>query len=609
MCKLSFDSRGSNPLPSLRSFFLAAPAAALLVVAPVARPQALGAVPASADGNRKALNQIFEDYWQDNLAHSPEFASTLGDKRYNDQISDYSVKAFNESLSREQGFLMRLAAIDNAGLSDQEKISRDLLLRQIVDDQESAEFKEWEMPINQMGGIYTTYPDLAGQLSFTTIKDYDDWIARLGLIPKAFDQVTTNMALGIEDHRVPPKYLLEKALDQVKAMAAQKPEDSPLALPLKNFPATIEPLEQERIKKQTLDAISQEVLPAYMRLARFMEVSYVPAGRTDPSISSLPDGAKYYQFLIHRNTTTDLKPDQIHQIGVDEVKRDEAEMLAIAQKLGFNDLASFRSSLNANPKLKATSGDAVLAAYKSYVGPMEAKLPELFGHLPKAKLEVVPVPAYLEKVMYPAYYEDGAPDGSRPGRLRVNEYNATDRNLYAIEAIAYHEGVPGHHLQISTAQELTDIPTFRKYEGYTAFVEGWGLYSERLGKEVGFYQDPYSDYGRLQADIWRAIRLVVDTGVHSQHWTRDQVVQYFHDHSAIEETTIQTETDRYIGWPGQALAYKIGQLKILELRDRAKKSLGDKFDLRAFHDQVLDAGALPLDVLSDRIDAWIASQK
>jgi uncharacterized protein (DUF885 family) len=596
-------------LPSLPSFFLAAAAAALLVIAPVARPQALGAVPASADGNRKALNQIFEDYWQDNLVHSPEFASMLGDKRFNDQISDYSVKAFNERLSREQGFLMRLAAIDTAGLSDQEKISRDLLLRQIVDDQESAEFKEWEMPINQMGGIYTTYPDLAAQLSFTTVKDYDDWIARLGLIPKAFDQVTANMALGIEDHRVPPKYLLEKALDQVKIMAAEKPEDSPLALPLKSFPATIKPLEQERIKKQTLDAISQDVLPAYMRLARFMEVSYVAAGRTDPGISSLTDGAKYYQFLIHRNTTTDLTPEQIHQIGLDEVKRDETEMLAIAQKLGFNDLASFRASLNTNAKLKATSGDAVLAAYKSYLGPMEAKLPQLFGHLPKAKLEVVPVPAYLEKVMYPAYYEEGAPDGSRPGRLRVNEYNATDRNLYAIEAIAYHEGVPGHHLQISTAQELTDIPTFRKYEGYTAFVEGWGLYSERLGKEVGFYQDPYSDYGRLQADIWRAIRLVVDTGVHSQHWTRDQVVQYFHDHSAIEETTIQTETDRYIGWPGQALAYKIGQLKILELRDRAKKALGDKFDLRAFHDQVLDAGALPLDVLSDRIDAWIASQK
>jgi len=240
---------------------------------------------------------------------------------------------------------------------------------------------------------------------------------------------------------------------------------------------------------------------------------------------------------------------------------------------------------------------------------MEAKLPQLFGRLPKAKLEVVPVPAYLEKVMYPAYYDDGAPDGSRPGRLYVNEYNATDRNLYAIEAVAYHEGIPGHHLQISIAQELQDLPAFRKYEGYTAFVEGWALYSEQLGKEAGFYQDPLSDYGRLQADMWRAIRLVVDTGVHSHHWTRDQMVQYFHDHSAIEETTIQTEVDRYIGWPGQALAYKIGQLKIFQLRDRAKSALGTRFDIRAFHDQVLDSGALPLDVLSDRIDAWLASQK
>jgi uncharacterized protein (DUF885 family) len=561
------------------------------------------------EDNRKALNQLFTDYWEDNLAHTPEFASTLGDKRFNDQISDYSVKAYNEALAREQAFLMRLAAIDTTGLTTQEKISADLLMRQFTEDQEAADFKEWEMPVSQLGGIQTTYADLATQLSFTTVKDYDDWIARLHQIPKAFDQTTANMAIGMDDHRLPPQYLLAKVLDQVKTMAAQKPEDSPFAQPLKSFPAAIKPLDQERIKQEMLDAIAHEVLPAYMRFARFLEVSYVPACRTDPGISSLPDGAKYYQFLIRRNTTTNLTPGQIHQIGLDEVKRDEAQMLVIAQKLGFQDLAAFRASLNANPKLKATSGDALLAAYSGYIGPMQAKLPQLFGRLPKAKLEVVPVPAYLEKTMYPAYYENGAPDGSRPGRLRVNEYNATDRNLYAVEAIAYHEGIPGHHLQISIAQELQDLPTFRKYEGYTAFVEGWALYSERLGKEVGFYQDPMSDYGRLQADMWRAIRLVVDTGVHTQHWTRDQMVQYFHDHSNIDETTVQSETDRCIGWPAQALAYKIGQLKILELRDRAKKAFGDKFDLRAFHDQVLDAGALPLDVLSDRIDSWIATQK
>jgi uncharacterized protein (DUF885 family) len=586
---------------------LAVAALLLLAVAPKLPAQTAPATPVA--DRRKALNALFQESWEDALKHAPEFASSLGDKRYNDQISDYSVKAYNEGLEREQGFMFRVAAIDPAGFTDQEKISRELLLRDFADDQEAAQFKEWEMPVNQLNGIQTTYPQLVAQLSFTTVKDYDDWIARLHAIPKAFDQVTTNMSIGIDDHRMPPKYLLLKVLDQVKELANQKPEDSPLAMPLKNFPAAIKPAEQERIKAEMLDAIAKEVLPAYLRFARFLEVSYIPACREQPGISALPDGAKYYQFLIRRTTTTDLTAEQIHQIGLDEVKRDEAEMLVIAQKLGFADLASFRLSLKTNPRLKATSGDELIAAYRGYVTAMQARLPQLFGRLPKAHLEVVPVPDYLEKSMYPAYYEAGTLDGSRPGRLNVNTYNATDRNLYAVEATAYHEGIPGHHLQISIAQELDDVPTFRKYEGYTAFVEGWGLYSERLGKELGFYQDPYSDYGRLDLDMWHAIRLVVDTGVHSQHFTRDQMVQFFHDHSTLDETTVQTEVDRYIGWPSQALAYKVGQLKILELRDRAKKALGDRFDLRAFHDQVLNSGALPLDVLSDRIDAWIASQR
>jgi uncharacterized protein (DUF885 family) len=591
--------------------FIAVLALLLLVCVSALRAQAPSVPPvpaASTEANRKALNAVFQDYWEDNLKHDPEFASSLGDKRYNDQISDYSVKAVNEGLAREQNFLLRLADIDPAGLTDQEKISRELLLRHFAEDEEAAEFKQWEMPMNQMGGIQTTYPQLVAQLSFATVKDYDDWIARLHAIPKAFDQVATNMSIGMEDHRVPPKYLLAKALDQVKQLAGEKPEDSPLALPLKKFPAAIKAAEQERIKAEMLDAIGKEVQPAYQRFARFLEVSYIPAGREQPGISALPDGAKYYAFRIRRTTTTDLTAEQIHQIGLDEVKRDEAEMLAIAQKLGFADLASFRLSLKTNPKLHPASREALLAAYGGYLGPMQARLPQLFGRLPKAKFEVAAVPDYLEKNSAPAYYQAGAPDGSRPGRLFIDTYNATDRNLYSVEAIAYHEGLPGHHLQISIAQELDDVPTFRKYGGYTAYVEGWGLYSERLGKDVGLYQDPYSDYGRLEADIWRAIRLVVDTGVHSQHWTRQQMVDYFHDHSAIDETSIQAEVDRYIAWPGQALAYKIGQLKILELRDRAKKALGDKFDIRAFHDQVLDSGALPLDVLSDRIDGWIAAQ-
>jgi len=592
------------PALALTALLFAAPLQSLLPAQTPSAPS-FAAVPQ----NRKELNAVFHDYWEDKLKHQPEFASSLGDKRYNDQISDYSVKAQNDLLAREQTFLMRLAAIDTAGLSAQEKTSRDLLMREIADDQEAQEFKEWEMPLDQMSGIHTAYPRLVSQLSFDSVKDYDDWIARLHAIPKAFDQSTTNMSIGIDDHRVQPRFLLEKALVQVKALAEQKPEDSPLALPLKKFPPSISAAEQERIKAEMLDVIRKEDLPVYKRLARFLEVTYVPAGRAEPGISALPDGAKYYAYRLRHTTTTNLTAEQIHQIGLDEVKRDEAEMLVIAQKLGFADLKTFRASLKTNPKLKAASRETLLDAYRGYLKPMQAKLPSLFGRLPKAPFEVVPVPEYMEKNSAPAYYEAGTPDGTRPGRLFIDTYNATDRNLYAVESIAYHEGLPGHHLQISIAQELDDIPTFRKFHIDTAYVEGWGLYSERLGKDVGFYLDPYSDYGRLEADIWRAIRLVVDTGVHSKHWTREQMVQYFHDHSAIDETSIQAEVDRYIAWPGQATAYKIGQLKILELRDRAKTALGAKFDIRAFHDQVLDSGSLPLDVLSDRIDGWIAEQK
>jgi len=592
----------------LKKHLLLFAAACLSFVPALIAQTPASAAPASIEDRRKALAALFHDYWEARLKHSPEFASSVGDKRYNDQVSDYSVKAVNDWLGREQEFLLQLGAIDPSSLSSQEKTSRELLLRRFILDQEAAGFKEWEMPVNQMGGIYSVYPQLVHQLSFTTVKDYDDWISRLHAIPHAFDQVTTNMSIGIEDKRVPPKDLLEKALDQVRQLAEQKPEDSPLASPLKSFPSSISAGEQARIKAEMLDAVSKEVLPAYRRFARFLEVTYVPAGRAEPAISSLPDGAKFYAFLIRRTTTTGLTADQIHQIGLDEVKKDEAGMLAIAQKLGFQDLKSFRASLKANPRLKAASRDQILDAYRGYLTPMQAKLPQLFGRLPQAPFEVTSVPEYMEKTSAPAYYESGTPDGSRPGRLFIDTYNPTDRNLYSIESTAYHEGLPGHHLQISIAQELDDIPTFRKYGGYTAFIEGWGLYAEQLGKDVGLYQDPYSDYGRLENDIWRAIRLVVDTGVHSQHWTRQQMVDFFHEHSNIDDTSINAEVDRYIAWPSQALAYKIGQLKILDLRARARAALGDKFDLRAFHDEVLDSGALPLDVLGDRIDAWIASQ-
>ena len=327
---------------------------------------------APMEDRRKALNELFHEYWDANLENSPEFASTIGDSRFNDKISDVSVKAFNNWLATEQTFLMRLAAIDPTGLTDQEKTSRDLLLRDLAQDQEAAEFKEWEMPVSQMGGIYSDYPQLVAQLSFATVKDYDDWIARLHALPKAFDQTMTNMSIGIDDHRVPPKFLLEKALDQVKELANQKPEDSPLAMPLKKFPASIAAAEQERIKAEMLGAIGKEVLPAYQRFARFLEVTYIPSGREQPGISALPDGGKYYQFLIRRTTTTDLTAEQIHQIGLDEVKKDEADMLAIAQKLGYQDLKTFQACLKDNPRMHPTSGEALLDAYRKDLAPMRA---------------------------------------------------------------------------------------------------------------------------------------------------------------------------------------------------------------------------------------------
>ncbi len=575
----------------------------------VAQAAATVAPAESVAARSKSLSALFAEIWEDRLKHDPEFASSIGDRRYNDQLTDFSIKEVNASLQRELGYIQRLGAIDTAGLTDQEKLSADLMLRSLTEDQESAKFKEWEMPVNQFNGIQTDLPQLPGRLQFDSVKDFDDYIARMKKIPTAFSQIMTNMQLGADDGRIPPQYLMEKVLVQTQTLANQKPEESPFALPLKTFPKTVSAAEQKRISAELLAAISDDVLPSYKRFAGFLKAEYIPKARKEPGIWAIPDGDAYYAFRIRQSTTLDKSAAEIHQIGLDEVKRDEAAMLVIVKKLGFADIKSFSAALKTNPKEHPTSAQALIDAYKGYIGQMKPKLPQLFGTLPKAPLEVVAVPAYMEKDQAPAYYDNGTPDGSRPGHVYVNTYKFAERSLAPVEAVSYHEGLPGHHLQISIAQELTGLPEFRKYTYYTAYTEGWGLYSERLGKDVGFYQDPYSDYGRLEGDIWRAIRLVVDTGVHSQHWTRQQMVDYFHDHSAIDETNIQAEVDRYIAWPGQALGYKMGQLKILELRDRAKAALGPKFDIRAFHDEVLDSGALPLDVLDQRVDGWIAAQK
>jgi uncharacterized protein (DUF885 family) len=563
----------------------------------------------SVEERSKALSALFAEIWQSQLKHSPEFASSLGDKRYDDQLTDYSTQEVNASLARGRGYVEKLSLIDTTGLPEQEKLSAELMLRSLIDAEEGAKFKEWEMPVNQFNGFHTDLPQLVTHLQFDEVKDYDNYIARLQKIPKAFSQIMTNMELGIDEGRMPPQYLMEKVLAQTQELAQQKPEASPFALPLKKFPKAVSAEEQKRISGEVLQAISTQVLPAYQRFAKFLQVEYVPKGRQDPGAWALPNGDAYYAFRIRQSTTLNKSAAEIHQIGLDEVKRDEAEMLAIVHKLGFADLKSFSAALKTNPKEHPVSKDALLGDYRGYIAGMTLKLPELFGRLPKAQLEVVAMPAFIEKDQAAAFYDQGSTDGRRPGRVDVNTYNFADRPLTTVEAVSYHEGIPGHHLQISIAQELTGLPEFRKHLDYTAYTEGWALYSERLGKEIGFYQDPYSDYGRLEADIWRAIRLVVDTGVHSQHWTRQQMVDYFHDHTAMDDTNIQAEVDRYIAWPGQALGYKMGQLKILELRDRAKTALGPKFDIKAFHDEVLDSGALPMDVLEQRVDGRIVTQK
>jgi uncharacterized protein (DUF885 family) len=556
----------------------------------------------------RTLSRLFDEIWQDKLSHNPEYATYLGDKRYDDQLSDFSPRAYNDSLARGRVFIQRLSAIDTTGLSHQEQLSAQLMLRSLIEDQEAAPFKEWELSVNQYEGLQLDLPQLVEHTSFDTAADYDHYTARLAKVPLAFSQIMTNLQSGLDDHRTTPQFLMQKALAETQAIAAQKPADTPFALPLKKFPASISAADRKRISDDMLNAITTQVLPTYQRFAKFLSVTYIPNCRTEPGISSLPDGEAYYTFRIRQSTTLDKSAAEIHQIGLDEVARDQTEMLAIVHKLGFADQASFTAALKANPKLHPTSADALIATYKGYIAQMQPRLPQLFGTLPKAKLEVIAMPDYMAPNQPQAFYDQGTPDGKRPGQVDINTYQFADRSLADVEAVAYHEGIPGHHLQISIEQELTGLPTFRQQAYYTAYTEGWALYSERLGKEIGFYQDPYSDYGRLEADMWRAIRLVVDTGVHSQHWTRQQMVDYFHHYSSLDETNIQSEVDRYIAWPAQALGYKMGQLKILELRDRAKSALGPKFDLKAFHDVVLDSGALPLDVLESQVDAWIQSQ-
>jgi uncharacterized protein (DUF885 family) len=570
--------------------------------------QSNAAGPGSVENRRQQLYSLFDEEWQYALRTHPEWATMLGDPRYNDRLSDESPAFFQSDLEQTRKFMTRFEAIDPAGFSREDTLSRELMIRQLRQEIEGAQFKPWEMPVNQMDGLHLELPDMIVLTPFNTVADYDNYLARLHQMPHAFDQVTANMRQGLRDGLMPPRYLLEKVAAEADDVASKTVENSPFAEPVKEFPANVPAPDRKRLRDAVLAAIADQVVPAYQRFAAFVRNDYAPHGRTDPGIWSLPDGAARYRFAIRQITTTDKAPEEIHALGLKQIDEIEAEMLAVAHKLGFKDLASLNDHIKNERRFYATSGQQVLDLYTNYARGMEPELPKLFGHLPKSKLTVIPMEASRSKNAVPADYSDGTPDGSRPGHINVNEWDPEHRLVLNIEAIAYHEGIPGHHLQLSLAQEMQNLPEFRRHAGYTAFVEGWALYAERLGKEVGHYQDPYSDYGRLENEMWRAIRLVIDTGVHEKHWSRDQMVAYFHRYTAMDEPNIQSEVDRYIAWPGQALAYKLGQLEILKLREEARRKLGDRFDVRAFHDEVLGNGALPLDVLDSEVSGWIDRQ-
>jgi uncharacterized protein (DUF885 family) len=591
--------------------------------APVAPPPAAVAEPAASPASAppspappsdvelrgQQLDAVLDEHWEYTLKRSPEMASRLGDRRYNDQWTDRSFEALAADQAAEQGFLTRLQAIRTEGLPEQTVLGHRIVVRQIQQRLENARFENWLMPVDQFGGLQIQLPQLVSSLPFSTVKDYEDYIARLTKLPVVLDQAIALMKRGVEKQLVPPKILLEECVKQTLAIATAAPDASPFAGPIHKFPDAIAAPDQARLRAAVLAAIHDQVLPSYTALAGFLRNTYVAKGRKDPGLWALPDGAARYAARVKEMTTTEMTPEEIHELGLREVTRIEGEQAAIAKQLGFPSLAAFRSHVRGDRQLHAKSQADILAHYQKYVDQMYDKLPELFGHLPNGKMLIRPVESFREKQAAAADYTAGSPDGSRPGAVQVNTYHPTERLTIDMESTAYHEGVPGHHLQVTIQQELGALPPFRRHTHYVAFQEGWALYAERLGKEVGFYTDPYNDYGRLQDEMLRAIRLVVDTGIHHKKWSRAQVVKFFHDHSTTDEPSVQAETDRYIANPGQALGYKIGQLTISRLRQHAKDELGEAFDLRAFHDEVLGAGALPLDLLEARIEAWIAARK
>ena len=565
------------------------------------------AIPAGA-APADDFSALLEEAWAWQLREYPVFASRLGDRRHNDRWTDLSVEAHENRHEQRRDFLRRLRAIDPALLDADDRLNYDLFRRDLDDDVAGHRFRTWLMPMSQRGGVQSLESTAEG-LRLRTVSDYEDWLSRMAAVPTVIEQVMELQEAGLDSGYMPPKILMQRIPPQIDTQLVETAAESPFYKVFASMPESISETDRERLRETAVEIIEDEIVPAYRRFSRYFNDTYLPASRDSIGAAALPEGEAFYEHQARVFTTTRMTPDEIHRLGLDEVARLRGEMQLIINELGFDgDFQDFLHYLRTDSQFYYDSPEALFDAYLAICKRIDPQLVRLFGKLPRMPYGLRPIPENIAPDTTTAYYSRPAADGSRAGFYYVNLYRPEVRPKYEMEVLSVHEAVPGHHLQIALQMELPDMPEFRRYSGFTAFTEGWGLYSESLGYDLGLYQDPYSRFGALTYEMWRAVRLVVDTGMHYKGWTRQQAIDFFKDNAAKSELDIVNEIDRYISWPGQALAYKIGQLKILELRRKAEDALGNDFDIRAFHDELLGGGALPLEVLETRMNLWLAAE-
>jgi uncharacterized protein (DUF885 family) len=567
-----------------------------------------------AESKAAQLDKLYQQFWEENLKLNPIQATFQGDNRYNDQLPNFYTADFRrQAHDFTVRWLDKVQKVGSDGLSGQDLLSYEIFVRSAKDSLEGEQYPDWMLPVNQMGSIATFAAQLGsgtGAQPFKTVKDYDNWLARGDRLPLLVDSIIGNMREGMRAGVVQPRALMVKVVPQYDAIIKDKPEDSVFWGPIGTMPKDFSDADKARLTAAYRDMIGQKIMPSFRKLRNFIADDYLPATRASVGMDKLPNGAAWYAYNVRTTTTTDMTPAQIHQLGLDEVARIHGEIGEVMKQVKFKgSLQDFFKYMRSNKKFQFKSEDALLTYYRSLEARINQRIPEQFSLLPKAGFEIRPVESFRAKSAAGGEYQGPSEDGSRPGIFYVNTFDLPSRKTWAAEDLFLHEAIPGHHFQISLQQELKDVPAFRRFGGNTAYVEGWALYTESLGKDLGVYETPYDYFGRLQDELWRAIRLVTDTGLHSKGWTRDQVIKYMLDNSAASETDATAEAERYIAWPSQAVAYKIGELKIQELKKRAKAALGNDFDVREFHAEVLKDGSVPLDVLEAKVDRWISSKK